>query len=147
MIVLNLRCSKRHHFEGWFGSNDDFSRQSASELLTCPVCGDHEVTRLPSNPRIRKQSCASDVPPEPTAEQGVAADDGALKAMLKLVRRVLDESEDVGDRFPDEARRIHYKETRARSIRGVATRQETADLLDEGIVVLPLPIPPSRDMH
>ena len=66
---------------------------------------------------------------------------------VELVRRVLDESEDVGDRFPDEARRIHYRETRARSIRGVATREETTELLDEGIVVLPLPIPPSRDLH
>jgi hypothetical protein len=147
MIVLNLRCSKRHHFEGWFGSNDDFSRQSASRLLICPICGDHDITRLPSSPRIRRQSNVSVAPPEQPSGQGVAADDGALKTMLELVRRVLDESEDVGDRFPDEARRIHYRETRARSIHGVATREETTELLDEGIVVLPLPIPPSRDMH
>jgi hypothetical protein len=147
MIVLNLRCSKRHHFEGWFGSNDDFSRQSVSHLLICPICGDHDITRLPSSPRIRRQSNVSAAQPEQPAGQGVAADDGASKTMLELVRRVLDESEDVGDRFPDEARRIHYRETRARSIRGVATREETTELLDEGIVVLPLPIPPSRDMH
>jgi hypothetical protein len=63
------------------------------------------------------------------------------------MQRVLKDSEDVGARFPDEARRIHYKEAQARSIHGVATREETSDLLDEGILVLPLPIPPSRDMH
>jgi hypothetical protein len=147
MIVLNLRCSNRHHFEGWFGSNDDFSQQSGSHLLACPICGDHDITRLPSSPRIRKPSSASADPSEPVSGESSTANDDALKAMLTLMQRVLKDSEDVGARFPDEARRIHYKEAQARSIHGVATREETSDLLDEGILVLPLPIPPSRDMH
>ncbi len=147
MIVLNLRCSNRHHFEGWFGSNDDFSQQSGSHLLACPICGDHDITRLPSSPRIRRLSSASADQSEPVSAESSTANDDALKAMLTLMQRMLKDSEDVGAGFPDEARRIHYKEARARSIHGVATQEETSDLLDEGILVLPLPIPPSRDMH
>jgi hypothetical protein len=146
MIVLNLSCANRHRFEGWFASHDDYLRQTHQNRVLCPVCGDHGITRLPSNPRVRRSSRAA-----PGDQRTVAVKDGsgsaALRAMLTLMQSILSNSEDVGERFPEEARRIHYEETPMRSIRGMATREETEELLEEGIMVLPLPIPPARNMH
>jgi hypothetical protein len=150
MIVLNLRCNNRHRFEGWFASNEAFLRQSTAGQVTCPICGDHEIKRLPSNPRIRRASsnASSNAPintPAKTDETGAKADQ--MGSMLALMRHILEESEDVGERFPEEARRIHYNEAPRRTIRGLATAEDSAELEEEGIMVVSLPIPPTRDMH
>lgn len=139
MIVLNLSCSRQHRFEGWFASIDEFSRQSGEGLVVCPICGDAEIERLPSAPHLlRGADRQAEPPPEPA---------GSPRGMLELLQQALQNSEDVGERFPDEARRIHYHEAPQRTIRGLASRQETHDLLDEGILVLPLQIPPTGEMH
>lgn len=147
MIVLNLCCANRHRFEGWFASNDAFQRQSEAEEVCCPICGNREITRLPSNPRVLRGAAppAQREESEPRGEalQAVAP----MKSVLALMRRILDESEDVGERFPEEARRIHYEEVPQRNIRGLATREEAAELEEEGIKLLALPIPPTRGMH
>jgi hypothetical protein len=150
MIVLNLRCNNRHRFEGWFASNDTFLRQSTAGQVTCPICGNHEIKRLPSNPRIRRASSnvSSNTPTQPDetgAKAGPVADQ--MGSMLALMRHILEESEDVGERFPEEARRIHYDEAPRRTIRGLATPEDSAELEEEGIMVVSLPIPPTRDMH
>lgn len=150
MIVLNLRCNNRHRFEGWFASNDTFLRQSTDGQVTCPICGNHEIKRLPSNPRIRRASsdASSNAPAkadETGAKTGPAADQ--MGSMLALMRHILEESEDVGERFPEEARRIHYDEAPRRTIRGLASPEDSAELEEEGIMVVSLPIPPTRDMH
>jgi hypothetical protein len=146
MIVLNLSCANQHRFEGWFASGEEYSRQRNDHAVSCPVCGDHEITRLPSNPRVRRISSGpSDVREEGTAEP--PARSVGMEAMLRLMQKAIDRAEDVGEDFPEEARRIHYSEVPARSIRGVATRDEALDLLDEGITVVPLRIPPTRKMH
>lgn len=138
MKVLNLQCSHGHGFEGWFGSEDDYRSQLQRGLVECPMCGDTGVAKLPSAPRLNLGA-----QPEPASKQEVVAmPDTALQAAwLKMVRHVMANTEDVGERFAEEARRIHYGESDERGIRGQATREETQALLEEGIGVLPLPVP------
>ena len=139
MKVLNLRCANGHGFEGWFGSEDDFLAQNGSGLIECPLCDDKVIVRLPSAPRLNLSSPAApaDVHASPAAP--VAAD--LQSQWLQAVRHVLAHTEDVGQRFADEARRIHYGEVPARGIRGQATPDEREALRDEGIEVMPLPVP------
>ncbi|MGZ5181808.1 MAG: DUF1178 family protein [Ramlibacter sp.] len=138
MKVLNLQCSQRHVFEGWFGSDEEFQGQLARGLLECPMCGDTAVAKLPSAPRLNLGA-----QPEPAPRQDVVSmPEAALqRAWLKMVRHVMSNTEDVGERFAEEARRIHYGESEERGIRGQASPEETEALLEEGIGVLPLPVP------
>ncbi|MFT4192999.1 MAG: DUF1178 family protein [Comamonas sp.] len=159
MKVLDLQCSQLHVFEGWFGSDADFHAQCARGLVTCPMCGDAAVQRKISAPRLARKSNAQPAarvggqdggPPsarEPGPEQEGASDLLRLHqaAYLRAVQHVLQHTEDVGRRFAEEARRIHYGETEARGIRGQATPQEKAALADEGIEVASLPLPKDMD--
>lgn len=136
MKVLDLHCSHGHGFEGWFGSEDDFQSQHARGLVECPLCGDTSVVKRLSAPRLNLGAS----PQESRSE--VVAPGASLQAeWLRMVRKVMAETEDVGERFPEEARRIHYGEVEERAIRGEASRDQTRDLLEEGIGVLPLPVP------
>jgi hypothetical protein len=140
MKVLDLRCANGHGFEGWFGSEDDFLDQNGRGLVECPLCADHVITRLPSAPRLNL-SGAREPAPAPAKAEPAAAD---LQAMwMQMVRHAIKNTDDVGERFAEEARRIHYGETDARGIRGVASPQERQALHEEGIEVLSLPIPPA----
>ncbi|MFT3665339.1 DUF1178 family protein [Piscinibacter sp.] len=135
MKVLNLRCAHDHRFEGWFGSAGDFESQLARGLVSCPVCGDAAIARLPTAPHLNVSGAKEE---GGTVEQQAAA---MRAVMLGAVRQLLASTEDVGERFPDEARRIHYGEVEARGIRGQASREEAQALLDEGIEVVALPLP------
>lgn len=144
MKVLNLQCESGHAFEGWFGSEDDYQGQRARGLVECPLCGDTQVHKLPSAPRLNLGASE----PAPAAPRNDAVAPGtagvpaaAQAAYLKLVHQVLAKTEDVGERFAEEARRMHYGEVQERGIRGQAGREEVEALLDEGIAVVPLPIP------
>ena len=164
MKVLDLQCSQGHSFEGWFGSQDDYDAQRARGLLTCPVCNDSEIVKMLSAPRLNlghgvapiatpvadaaSSASASAVPAPPSTgsphpDRPLAP--GTLQhmqaAMMNMVRHVMANTEDVGPQFAEEARKIHYGESEERNIRGQATREETEALLDEGIDVMPLPIP------
>lgn len=164
MKVLDLQCRQGHSFEGWFGSQDDYDDQRGRGLVTCPVCNDSEIVKMLSAPRLNlghgtpplsPASPASATPavPSGTAQAPTALDsiaaggaDGNVQqqmqaALLNMVRHVMAHTEDVGHRFAEEARKIHHGECEVRSIRGQATREETEALLDEGIDVLPLPLP------
>lgn len=134
MKVLNLRCAHDHRFEGWFASDDDFASQRERGLIACPTCDDVAIERLPSAPRLNVSSLRSDVPAEaaPARVQG---------RWLRKMREVLAKTEDVGERFPEEARRIHYGEVEQRGIRGLASREDADALRDEGIEVVALPLP------
>ena len=137
MKVLSLRCANGHGFEGWFGSDDDYMDQNGRGLIECPICVDKVITRMPSAPRLNL-SGAKDSPP--AAVPAPAQPD--MQAMwLQAVRQVLHNTEDVGTRFPEEARRIHYGETPQRGIRGQASPDERAALAEEGIEVMALPLP------
>ncbi len=137
MKVLDLRCAAGHRFEGWFASEDDFQSQSGRGLVECPVCGDKAVERLPSAPRLNVASLRESLPAAPADD----ADRRAQAAWLRAVRHVIQNTEDVGERFPEEARRIHYGEVEARGIRGRASPEEAQALRDEGIEVTPIALP------
>lgn len=132
MKVLDLQCPHGHRFEGWFASTDDFEAQLSRKLVECPVCGATEVSRMPSAPRLNLSG----------ATQTRPAESHALQAqVMRALREVLEKTENVGERFAEEARHIHYNEAPARSIRGVTTPEDAQALVEEGIDVMPLPIP------
>lgn len=139
MKVLNLRCANGHGFEGWFASEDEFMSQNGRGLIECPLCADRIISRLPSAPRLNLSGQRE--PEAPVA--GVAAE--AAKPLqtqwVDAVRHMLDRTDDVGERFPEEARRIHYGEIEARGIRGQASAEERRALIDEGIEIMSLPMP------
>ena len=165
MKVFNLGCEAGHAFEGWFGSEDDYAQQKQGGLLECPFCASRDINKRLSAPRLNLGRSAGRPGPafEPGTEPGledpaVPAPAGAPaprppspeaeatmalmhKAWLKAVRYVIENTEDVGGRFAEEARRIHYGESPERGIRGQTTAQERESLLDEGIDVVPLPMP------
>ena len=138
MKVFNLGCDNEHAFEGWFASADEFDRQVAGRMVECPVCGSMAVRKLLSAPRINMGAVER---VDAGDRQPVAMpNDAAMQAMMmKMARHIQANSEDVGERFPEEARRIHYEEAPKRSIRGVASRDEAAELADEGIEIMPVP--------
>lgn len=138
MKVLDLRCANGHRFEGWFASDDDFMAQNGRGLVECPICTDKVVTRMPSAPRLNLSS-AREAPAAPAPQAAQPADLQA--AWMNAVRQVLASTEDVGERFVDEARRIHYGEEPNRGIRGQASAQDRAALHDEGIEVVAIPVP------
>lgn len=138
MLVLNLGCSQGHRFEGWFGSADDFESQQGRGLVACPVCASSEVQRLPSAPRLNVAKLREDrtpAAPEPDERRQLQ------QAALQAVRQMLAKTEDVGERFAEEARRIHYGESEERAIRGRASRDDALALAEEGIKIIALPEP------
>jgi hypothetical protein len=164
MKVLNLRCGQRHSFEGWFGSEDDFQSQLACGLVECPLCADKSIVKMPSAPRLnfgghsepmeQSQSTSESAPPSPAdtptdtslatisqAPEPAGPSPEQQAAFLKAVRHVLANTEDVGDKFANQARAMHYGDAEPRSIRGQATQRETVELMEEGIDVMALPMP------
>ncbi len=142
MIVFELICADRHRFEGWFASAGDFEGQKARGLLSCPVCSDSSIEKLLTAKIGRPEADPSRENAQPPVEPSARA-----RKLHEVIDAILLNTENVGEDFPAEARRIHYKEVPQRNIRGVATGEETRDLLEEGIAVMPLPIPPRRDWH
>jgi len=167
MKVYNLSCPLDHRFEGWFASEEDCLAQQDKGMLACPICDNTEITRMPSAPHIAKSGSVknSNKPSESTeltvtqantamgslSGEVVAltgSDHGQLEAQvqaafLKGMRELMGRSEDVGNSFAEEARKIHYKESPERSIRGQTTIDEAEALREEGIEVLAMPMLPA----
>lgn len=142
MKVLDLQCAYRHVFEGWFASEDDFLSQCERGLVQCPVCADATITKKLSAPRLNLGSTRAEVPDAPQDVATVASVEQTLQAAwMAVARRIIATTDDVGESFAEEARKIHYGETRERGIRGKASRAETDALIEEGIAVMPLPLP------
>ncbi|MEN9329990.1 MAG: hypothetical protein RLZZ484_1178 [Pseudomonadota bacterium] len=155
MKVLDLQCTHSHAFEGWFASEEDFQGQLSRGLVECPLCGDRDITKKLSAPRLNLATLRGDKPIEPATLAPAAAESNAPSsqevaslapqqlqaAWLQMVQHVMANTEDVGEKFADEARKIHYGESQERNIRGQASREETEALQEEGIAVMPLPIP------
>ena len=138
MKVLNLRCGQHHAYEGWFASEEDFLSQKERAIVACPLCGDTHVERLPSAPRLNvSRHAATETPASPEVRTEMTLQSQWLRA----VRHVMNTTEDVGDRFPEEARRIHYGEVEERGIRGKASKEDADALREEGIEVTALPMP------
>jgi hypothetical protein len=154
MKVLDLQCSHQHVFEGWFASEDDFQAQLTRGLVTCPLCADAAIQKMPSAPRLNLGATVP-APAVGARELSVPGPDLAAAPQevaplaafprqadfLKAVREVLANTEDVGERFADEARAMHYGDVEQRSIRGQTSVREAVELLEEGIEVHPLPLP------
>lgn len=145
MVIYNLVCKKKHAFEGWFPSFEDFQKQAEKKLISCPACGTTKVEKMP-------HACAVHVkkeqPAPPAKKRAVEApaeprlSPVEFKEMLIRVHHYVKENfEDVGSRFAQEARQIHKGETAERPIHGTATLQEAKDLAEEGVPFLPLPKP------
>ncbi|MCR6477063.1 DUF1178 family protein [Variovorax sp. ZS18.2.2] len=142
MKVLDLRCTHGHGFEGWFASNEAFETQLAGGLVECPVCGDTAIVKLLSAPRLNLGNAkAPAAEAAPAAPSQVPAPLSPEARWMRAVREVIAKTEDVGERFAEEARKMHYGEAEERGIRGQATPEQTEALLDEGIAVMPLPMP------
>ena len=150
MIVFDLLCGAGHRFEGWFGSGEEFASQRDRKLLSCPVCSSGKVSRVPSATRANLGAQEPKKPAEPQKTPDMEGKDPFAIAQM-LYSRMLDElltkSEDVGREFPSEARKIFYKESPARAIRGQATNEEHDELVDEGIPVARLPVPPAGKLN
>ncbi len=140
MIVFNLACEHGHLFEGWFGSAQAFAAQREAEAIRCPICDSVRIERQVSAPRLNLGNAA----PTQAAEL-----QRLQRATFAALRNLVESSEDVGDRFADEARRMHADQAPERSIRGTATPDEARALRDEGIEVLPIPMPDAfkKPMH
>ena len=154
MKVLDLQCQHGHVFEGWFGSEQDFQGQRERGLVQCPMCADDHIEKRLSAPRLNLGARAPAAAPAlgtevtPPHTHSGAVEAGRLPpdlqaAWLHLARKIVANTEDVGPQFAQEARRMHHGEAQERAIRGQATPDEAVQLIEEGIAVLPLPLPPS----
>ena len=140
MKVFDLCCSRDHRFEGWFDSEAEYDRQLGLSLVECPVCECRQIRLLPSAPRLNLSAPA--VPAAAPPESAVAGASAQLQKMwLQMARQIIASTEDVGERFAEEARRIHYREAEERAIRGTASAEQAAELADEGIEIVSLPLP------
>lgn len=138
MIRYSLICDKGHDFEGWFSESGDFDRQKANGYLSCPACGSLEVSKVLMAPSVSTAR-------QKEAVHALAVTEAQKTAMAKLkeaITAIRANSEDVGERFPEEARKIHYGEAEARGIIGEASLAEVKALVDEGIEIAPLPVLP-----
>ncbi|MCG6121457.1 MAG: DUF1178 family protein [Microvirga sp.] len=149
MIRYALACDQAHDFESWFPSADSFDEQSARGLVSCPICGSTKVEKRVMAPAVaRKDRAQAASPPvdAPAAQTPapvalLSEREHALRAMLREIRdHVVRNSENVGDRFAEEARKIHYGEADERSIYGQASLDDARALMEEGVAVQPLPV-------
>lgn len=159
MKVLDLQCSGGHTFEGWFASEEDFQSQCTRSLVQCPLCGDASVHKKLSAPRLNLSTSRGDQQAVPSERPGMSGavsaqpfmasmaqapvDASMAAAWLDLSRRILASTQDVGEQFAEEARKMHYGETQERAIRGQTTLDEARALVEEGIDIMPMLLPPS----
>lgn len=152
MIVFNLHCKDGHRFEGWFASAKDYASQKKRGLLSCPTCGGTAIERGLSAPRLNMGAQEPKNPPQAPVQKTPdmeGKDPFAVAQILysRMLDEILTKSEDVGSKFPEEARKIFYQESPGRAIRGQATREEHDALVDEGIPVARFPLPRSDRLN
>jgi hypothetical protein len=138
LIKYTLSCDGGHSFDGWFSSSADFDRQAELGLVSCPVCGSASVAKelmAPSVSTGRKKDEAKVLMMDQARKEAVAK-------IRELVTAIRENSEDVGNKFPEEARKIHYGEAEQRGLIGKATADEARALIEEGIEIAPLPVLP-----
>ena len=141
MKVLDLQCALKHVFEGWFSSEDDFISQCERNLVECPVCGNASISKKLSAPRLMLKAVRSVEASEKAPAAGARMDVTLQAAWMLISSHIVANTDNVGERFAEEARKIYYGETSERAIRGQASPAETEALLEEGIAVIPLLLP------
>jgi len=137
LISFSLTCENAHDFEGWFRSNDDFETQNKRKLVACPMCGSHRIEKALMAPAVstgRKQ--------EKIALAMSAQQREALTQLKALSEKIRENADYVGDKFAEEARKIHFGETEARGIYGEATPEEAKSLAEDGVDFMPIPVFP-----
>lgn len=142
MILFELKCTSDHRFEVWFRDGAAYEAQAAARTIACPHCGDTHVGKAPMAPRIakrRKDPAEAAKAAVKTDEKTMALQAEALQRLGELRRAVEDNCDYVGDRFAEEARRIHYGETDPRGIYGEASAGDVAELKDEGVTIHRIP--------
>lgn len=139
MIKYSLICEHEHDFEGWFGSSEDFDKQRKRGLVECPACGSTQISKSLMTPGVAgtKKSTDKSVPMAAMPTPQIPAE--MMEQLRKIKKHVEANSENVGEKFPEEARKIHYGEAEARGIYGKATPEEASSLVEEGVNVMPIP--------
>lgn len=149
MISFNLKCPNGHEFEGWFGSSGDYDSQREQGLVSCPLCGETDITKALMKPNVAAKSNSrpsppalpaktAHFPPALTPEQQQASAE-IFAQLRKLQNKVESECDFVGNAFAEEARKIHYGEAEARGIYGQTSKEEAEELADEGISIARIP--------
>lgn len=141
MKVLDLQCAQQHVFEGWFASEGDFLSQLERGLIECPVCADVSIAKRLSAPRLNLGAPRVDSPASQESSLKAGTDLSLQSAWMAVARHIIANTTDVGDKFAEESRKIHYGEGEGRAIRGQTSRAEAEALLDEGIAVMPFLLP------
>jgi hypothetical protein len=152
MIRYNLHCERDHVFESWFQSSSAYEAQEKRKLVNCPVCGSAKVERAIMAPQIVSKKGGDHAVPAPAAAAEVTAptstplmmaQERELRAKLKELRdHIVKNADNVGERFPNEARKMHYGDIEHRPIYGEASPEEARSLIEEGVEVSPLPVLP-----
>ena len=152
MIRYHLRCDRGHAFESWFQSSSAYETQEKRKLVSCPACGSVKVERAIMAPQIVSKNSRDSAAPPPAVSTEVAApastplmmaQERELRAKLKELRdHIVKNADNVGERFPNEARKMHYGDIEHRPIFGEASPEEARSLFDEGVEVSPLPVLP-----
>ncbi len=143
MIVFNLTCPNNHNFEGWFSSAEDYNKQNDKNQISCPQCASKCIEKRISAPYVNTKNLQTQKKKKTSVNPNLSTKD--LNTIRnEIIDHVLKSTEDVGDRFPEEARRIHYEEAPARFIRGHASETDVQDLQEEGIDVVPVPGIPKK---
>ncbi len=152
MISFNLKCSNSHEFEGWFSSSDDFERQCKEGLVSCPICDDTSISKALMTPNLGTGSSLETTPnapddaaPSSPQKQGQFYGGKSYAVLRALKKKIEAECDFVGDRFAEEARKIHYGESAVRGIYGQSSPEDAEALEDEGIEIAPIPwLPPEN---
>ncbi len=146
MIKYNLKCEKHHVFEAWFKSSSAYDEQASKGIVSCSICGSSSIEKAPMAPSVPKKGSSlrkatEPQPSVPETEQMAVA----MKALKEIRKTVEDNCDYVGEKFAEEARKIHYGETEERGIYGEATQEERAELQDEGVELASVPWIPNSD--
>lgn len=140
MIVFDLNCGEGHCFEAWFRNNATFEQQSANGEISCPMCGNTNTSKAPMTPRILRNH---ETPNSAKNRADLTVD--LQRAVSELTRAIAETCDYVGEQFANEARKIHYGETKRHNIYGEASSEEARELAEEGIDFATIPRPRRTD--
>lgn len=138
-MKFTLHCDNAHDFEAWFRSNEDYETQARRGFVECPICGSSKVQKALMAPRIATGRAKDERKQAVMVAAGQALQREMMEKMRQITKHVKAHADDVGERFPDEARKIHYGETDPKPIYGTAAPDEVEELIDEGVEIMPLP--------
>ena len=138
-MKFTLRCESDHDFEAWFRSNDDYETQAKRGFVECPICGSSQVQKALMAPSVATGRAKDASKQAIMVAAGQAMRQEVVRKMREVTKQVKASADNVGDRFPEEARQMHYGEKDAKPIYGTAAPEEVEKLVDEGVEVMPLP--------